>query len=72
MSLVNVVCCQVEVCTSGLSLVQREPTELGVSKECDREAPSGEAMIRNGVEAPQGRKKTSNSFAEKRKRYKKG
>jgi hypothetical protein len=35
--LVSVVCCQVEVSTSGWSLVQRSPTECGVS-ECDREA----------------------------------
>jgi hypothetical protein len=32
-----VVCCQVEVSTSGLSLVQRSPTQYVVSK-CDREA----------------------------------
>ena len=37
LSLVSVVCCLVEVCTSGWSLVQRSPTECGVS-ECDREA----------------------------------
>jgi hypothetical protein len=37
MSLANVVCCQVEVSASGRSLVQRSPTEWGVS-ECDREA----------------------------------
>jgi hypothetical protein len=36
-SLVNVVCCQVEVSASGWSLVQRNPVECGVS-ECDREA----------------------------------
>jgi hypothetical protein len=30
-------CCQVEVSASGRSLVQRIPTECGVS-ECDREA----------------------------------
>ena len=35
MSLVSVVCCQVEDCASGLSLVQGSPTECGVS-ECDR------------------------------------
>jgi hypothetical protein len=34
---VSVVCCQVEVSASGWSLVQRSPTECGVS-ECDREA----------------------------------
>jgi hypothetical protein len=31
------VCCRVEVYASGRSLVQRSPTECGVS-ECDREA----------------------------------
>jgi hypothetical protein len=36
-SLVSVVCFQVEVSASGLSFVQRSPTECGVS-ECDREA----------------------------------
>jgi len=35
-SLVSVVCCQVEVSATGWSLVQRRPTECGVS-ECDRE-----------------------------------
>ena len=37
MSLVNVVCCLVEVSASGWSLVQRKPTEGGVCK-CDSEA----------------------------------
>jgi len=37
LSLVSVVCCQVAVCASGWSLVQRSPTKSGVS-ECDREA----------------------------------
>ena len=36
LSLVSVVCRQVEVSTTGRSLVQRSPTECGVS-ECDRE-----------------------------------
>jgi len=39
MSVVSVVCCQVEVSASGWSrwsLVQRSPTDCGVS-ECDRE-----------------------------------
>jgi hypothetical protein len=31
MSLVSVVCCQVEVSATGWSLVQRSPTECGVS-----------------------------------------
>jgi hypothetical protein len=42
MSLVSVVCCQVEVSATGRSLVQRSPTECGVS-ECDREASKNEA-----------------------------
>jgi hypothetical protein len=33
LSLVSVVCCQVEVSATGWSLVQRSPTECGVS-EC--------------------------------------
>jgi hypothetical protein len=37
MSLVSVVCCQVEVSATGWSLVQRSPTDCGVSKVCDRE-----------------------------------
>jgi hypothetical protein len=35
---VSVVCCQVEVSATSWSLVQRSPTECGVSKVCDREA----------------------------------
>jgi hypothetical protein len=38
LSVVSVVCCQVEVSATGWSLVQRSPTECGVSKVCDREA----------------------------------
>jgi hypothetical protein len=38
LSVVSVACCQVEVCASDLSLVQRSPTECGVS-ECDHESP---------------------------------
>jgi len=34
----RVVCCQVDVSTSGRSLVQRSPTERAVSKGCEREA----------------------------------
>ena len=52
LSLASGVCCQVETSTSGLSLVQRSHTECDVS-ECDSEAPQGEAMTRNRVEAPQ-------------------
>jgi hypothetical protein len=36
LSLMNVVCCKVEISASGRSLVQRSPTECGVS-ECDLE-----------------------------------
>jgi hypothetical protein len=36
-SLVRVVCCKVDVSSSGSSLVQRSPTDCGVS-ESDREA----------------------------------
>ena len=39
LSLVSVVCCQVEVSATGWSLVQRSRTECGVSSECDREPP---------------------------------
>jgi len=37
MSVVSVVCCQVEVSATGRSLVQRSPTECGVS-ECDSDS----------------------------------
>jgi hypothetical protein len=43
LSLVSVVCCQVEVSASGWSLVQRNPTECGVSIKCDREDSKNEA-----------------------------
>ena len=43
MSLVRVVCCQVEVSATSWFLVQRSPTECGVSKVCDREASNNEA-----------------------------
>jgi hypothetical protein len=42
LSVVSVVCCQVEVSATGWSLVQRSPTESGVSKMCDREASKTE------------------------------
>ena len=42
LSLVSVVCCQVEVSATGWSLVQRSPTDCGVS-ECVREASNNEA-----------------------------
>jgi hypothetical protein len=34
LSIVNVVCCQVEISATSWSLVQRSPTECGVSKKC--------------------------------------
>jgi hypothetical protein len=40
--LVSVVCCQLEVSATGWFLVQRSPTECGVS-ECDRETLNKEA-----------------------------
>jgi hypothetical protein len=43
LSLVSVVCCQVEVSATGWFLVQRSPTECGVSQMCDREALKNEA-----------------------------
>jgi hypothetical protein len=43
LSVVSVVCCQVEVSATSWSLVQRSPTECGVSKKCDREAWNNEA-----------------------------
>jgi len=51
-SVVSVVCCQVDVSASGRSLVQRSPTECGVS-ECDREASKGEATARIWAEESQ-------------------
>ena len=36
LSVVSVVCCQVEVSAKGWSLVQRIPTEYGVSRSWDR------------------------------------
>jgi hypothetical protein len=39
LSLLSVVCCQVEVSANGRSLVQVSPLECGVFDECDREAP---------------------------------
>jgi hypothetical protein len=41
---VIVVYCQVEVFATGWSLVQKSPTECGVSKVCDREASKNEQV----------------------------
>jgi hypothetical protein len=43
LSVVSVVCCQVEVSATGWSFVQRSPTDCGVSNVCDREASKNEA-----------------------------
>jgi hypothetical protein len=43
LSVVSVVCCQVDVSATGWSLVQRSPTDCGVSQKCDREASNNEA-----------------------------
>jgi hypothetical protein len=51
LTVLNVVCCQVEVCATVLSLVQRSPTECVCVG--DREAPLEEAMNWNRVEEPQ-------------------
>ena len=50
LSVVSVVCCQVDVSVSDRSLIQRGLTECGVSSDCDGE---GEVMTRNRIEAPQ-------------------
>jgi hypothetical protein len=43
LSLVSVVCCQAEISATSWSLVQRSPTECGVSNVCDRETSKNEA-----------------------------
>jgi hypothetical protein len=48
--LVSILCCQVEVSSSGRSLIQSSPTDCGVSNECNCEAPKGEAITRNQIE----------------------
>ena len=54
---VSVMCYQVEVSATGLSLVHRTPTECGVS-ECDREASTMRRPWCNRVCRAMGRKKT--------------
>jgi hypothetical protein len=49
MSLVSVVCFQVEVLETGRSLAQRNPTESGVS-ECDRETSTMRPSSNRAVE----------------------
>jgi hypothetical protein len=53
-SVVCVVWFPVEVSATGWSLVQRSPTDCGVSIECDRKAPQVEAMTWNRVETSSG------------------
>ena len=43
-SVVNVVCCQVEVTATGRSLVQRSPTDCAVA-ECDRDPTRGQSRL---------------------------
>jgi hypothetical protein len=57
LSVLIVVCCQIEVSASGLSLVQRGPTECSVS-ECDRKA----SKIRRPCPTGGSRTLTKNSF----------
>jgi len=54
LSLVNVVCCQVEVSASGQSLVQRSRIECRVS-ECDRESSTLRRLGPLGAAAPWGK-----------------
>ena len=56
LSVVSVVCCQVDVSVSGRSLVRWSHTEYGVIGEGDREAPYTEVMTQNGIETPQKKK----------------
>jgi len=51
--LVSVVRCLGEVSAADWSLVQRSPTECGVSNECDLEVPWGSAVTRNRIGAPE-------------------
>jgi hypothetical protein len=51
MSVVSVVCCQVEVSASGRSLVQRSPTHFGVS-ECEHESSITSRPWPTGAVAP--------------------
>jgi hypothetical protein len=56
MSLLSVVCCQVETSASDWSLVQRSPSECRVPG-CDCIVPQGEVVTWNRVEAPHTQKK---------------
>jgi hypothetical protein len=50
---------------SHCSLVQRSPNDCGLSNECDLEAPAGEAMTRNRVEAQQQKSCNTDSQGDK-------
>ena len=54
-SLVSVVCCQVEVSATGRSLVQRSPTECGVS-ECDLDTSTTRRSGPLGLPSNEGKK----------------
>jgi hypothetical protein len=58
---VIVECCQVEIPVSSRSLVQRSPTEGGMS-ECDREASNVKAVTRKLAKAPKEGKEERKSF----------
>jgi len=47
MTVVSVVCSHVEVSVTRRSLVQRTPTECGVSIECDRKGDPGPQGLSN-------------------------
>jgi hypothetical protein len=60
LSLVSVVCCQVEISALSWSLIQKSPTMCDVSKWVCLQSPgNGEAMMWNGIEAPQEKKSTN-------------
>jgi hypothetical protein len=62
LSLVSVVCCQVEVSATGWSLVQRSPTECGVS-ECDRKLSTMRRPWPTRAVKPLGKKKSVWSYS---------
>jgi hypothetical protein len=64
LSVVSVVCYQVEVSASGWSLVLRSPTECGVSNVCDREASMRRPWLPRGCCALGGNSTTLPMSAE--------
>jgi hypothetical protein len=66
LSVVSVVCCQAEVSASGWSLVQRSPTDCGVS-EGDREASTKRRPWPTGGLSSHERKKLYGSTEENHK-----